>query len=58
MSIRVEKFGNDLNLDDIVGQNPQTKAADTVLDLPLNLAFLEVEAALPKLSVLSSGGIE
>ena len=31
---------------------------DTVPDLPLDLALLDVEASLPKLSPLSSGGIE
>ena len=47
-----------LTLDDIISQNPQVKSLDTVPDLPLDLALLDIESSLPKLSPLSSGGIE
>ena len=54
----INKFKGELTLDDVISQNPQAKAMDPAPDLPLDLAFLDVEASLPKLSVLSSGGIE
>ncbi len=55
---QVNKLKGELSLDDVISRNPQAKALDSVLDLPLDLAFLDVEASLPKLSPLSSGGIE
>lgn len=58
VSMQVNKLKNELTLDDIISQNPQTKAVDAVPDLPLDLAFLDVEVSLPKLSTLSSSGIE
>ena len=47
-----------LDLDDFIGRNPQIKNSDTPADLPKDLAFLEIEGLLPRLSPLSSGGIE
>ena len=47
-----------LTLRDVIDHNPKTKAIENVADLPLDLAFLDVEASLPKLSPLSTGGIE
>jgi hypothetical protein len=47
-----------LTLDDVISRNPQAKALDALPDLPLDLAFIDVEASLPKLSPLSPGGIE
>ncbi len=55
---RVNKLKGELTIDDVISRNPQAKALDAVPDLPLDLAFLDVEASLPKLSPLSSGGIE
>ena len=47
-----------LDLDDLIGRNPQMKTLDIPPDLPKDLAFLEVENALPKLSPLPSVGLE
>ena len=58
VSQQINKLKGELSLDDVISQHPQAKAVDSVPDLPLDLAFLDVEASLPKLSVLSSGGIE
>lgn len=54
----LDKFTDKVTLDDVVSRNPQVKSLETVPDLPLDLALLDVEASLPKLSTLSSGGIE
>ncbi len=56
--LELDKFKDELTLDDMTSQNPRAKSMDTVPDLPLDLALLDVEASLPKLSPLSSGGIE
>lgn len=58
ISLELDKFKDEVTLDDLIGQNPRSKSVDTVPDLPLDLALLDVEAFLPKLSPLSSGGIE
>ena len=58
VSQQIKKLKGELSLDDVISQHPQTKADGSVPDLPLDLAFLDVEASLPKLSVLASGGIE
>lgn len=55
---QVNKLKGGLTLDDVINRNPQATALNSVSDLPLDLAFLDVEASLPKLSPLSSGGIE
>lgn len=47
-----------LALEDTISQDSRVKSMDTVSNLPLDLALLDVEASLPKLSPLSSGGIE
>ena len=47
-----------MTLDDILSQTVQAYASDTISDLPRDLASLDVEGALPKLGVLSSGGKE
>ena len=47
-----------LNLDDFISRNPQLKTLDRPSNLPRDLAILDVEDFLPKLSPLSSGGIE
>ena len=58
VSLDLDKFRNGLTLDDMISRNPQVKSMDAVPDLPLDLALLDVEASLHKLSPLSSGGIE
>ena len=58
VGLELDKFKNKLTLDDMISQNPQVKSMDTVPDLPLDLALLDIESSLPKLSPLSSGGIE
>lgn len=54
----LDKFKDEVTLDDMISQNPRVKSMDSVPDLPLDLALLDVEASLPKLSPLSPGGIE
>lgn len=54
----INELKGELTLDDVISHNPQARAMDSAPDLPLDLAFLDVEASLPKLSILSSGGIE
>ena len=58
VSVHISNLNGKLSLDDLTSQNHQTKAIEIAPDLPLDLAFLDVEASLPKLSPLSSGGIE
>ena len=58
VSLELDRFEDGLTLDDVISQNPRVKSMATVPDLPLDLALLDVEASLPKLSPLSSGGIE
>lgn len=58
VSLELNKFKNEVTLDDMISQNLRVKSMETVPDLPLDLALLDVEASLPKLSPLSSGGIE
>lgn len=58
VSLELDKFKNEVTLDDMISQNPRVKSMDVMPDLPLDLALLDVEASLPKLSPLSSGGIE
>ena len=55
---QLQSLGHEVSLEEIINRNPQIKALDTVPDLPSDLAFLDVETSLPKLSPLSSGGIE
>lgn len=55
---RLQDVGDDATLDDILSQTVRVYATDAVSDLPRDLAYLDVEGALPKLSVLSSGGKE
>lgn len=56
--LELDKFKDEVTLEDMISQNPRVMSMDTVPDLPLDLALLDVEASLPKLSPLSSGGIE
>ena len=52
------KSKDKLALEDTISQDSRVKSMDTVSNLPLDLTLLDVEASLPKLSPLSSGGIE
>ena len=54
----LDKYKDKVTLDDMICQNSRVKSMDIVPDLPLDLALLDVEACLPKLSPLSSVGIE
>ena len=56
--LKLDKSKDEVTLEDMISQNPRVKSMDTVPDLPLDLALIDVEASLPKLSPLSSGGIE
>lgn len=47
-----------LDLDDIISRTSLRKPADVPADLPRALDSLDVENLLPKLSPLSSGGVE
>lgn len=58
LSQQIGKLKSKIDNEDVISRNPQTKALDHLADLPKDLAFLEIEAALPKLSPLSAGGIE
>ena len=58
VGLDLDKLKDKLTLDDMISQNSQMKSMDTVPDLPLDLALLDIESSLPKLSPLSSGGIE
>ena len=58
VSLELDKFKVEVTLDDVISQNPRMRSLKTVPDLPLDLAMLDVEASLPKLSPLSNGGIE
>ena len=53
-----ERLAPRLNLDDFFSQKENVNGSDLLCDLPRDLAVLDVEAALPKLSPLSSGGKE
>lgn len=55
---RLQGLGDDVTLDDILSQTVQAYAPNLISDLPRDLASLDVEGALPKLSVLSSGAKE
>ena len=56
--LELDKAKQEVMLDDVLSQSSRMKSMDTVPDLPLDLALLDVEASLPKLSPLPSGGIE
>ncbi|KAI9849162.1 MAG: hypothetical protein M1837_005392 [Sclerophora amabilis] len=51
---RIDASGD--TLDDILGQIVQGNVSNQTLDLPRDLAALDIEGTLPKLSMLPSGG--
>ena len=55
---QAERVDGEVNLDDLLSQTANVKESQILADLPRNLAFLDVEGTLPRLSSLSSGGKE
>ena len=55
---RVEVAGGTLELDDLLRNGVNAKASQETPDLPADLAFIDVESSLPKLSTLVSSGGE
>ena len=53
-----DRAGPDESLDELLKRVAKTTVQDDVPDLPADLAFLEVESLLPKLSPLALGGAE
>ncbi|KAL8831838.1 MAG: hypothetical protein Q9191_000627 [Dirinaria sp. TL-2023a] len=58
LQIPRDKLGREASLDDLFSPGAKRSASDSPPDLPRDLAFLDVEALLPRLSSLSSGGVE
>lgn len=58
VGLHFDKLKDKVTLDDMISHNPRVESMGAVSDLSLDLALLDVEASLPKLSTLSSGGIE
>jgi len=50
--LRLDNLPGKVSLDDIMNRGSQVQDAHTELDLPTELAFLDIEAVLPKLSIL------
>ena len=57
-ALQLSKLRPHLGIDDVINQNPEIRALDVPPDLPRDLAQLEVEAVLPRLSPLSFDGLE
>ena len=55
---QLDKLDGASTLDDILQKGLQNVLPDGLLDLPSELAFLDIEGILPKLSVLPVGGRE
>ncbi len=55
---QLKKPGIEKSLDEILSEGTQSGILDSLADLPLDLAFLDIEGTLPKLSTLAIGGIE
>lgn len=55
---QIKKSGVEKSLDDIWSEGAQSSFLDSLSDLPLDLAFLDIEGSLPKLSTLAIGGTE
>lgn len=53
-----DKVGGELGLDNLLDQMNKGAKSHLPSDLPGDLAFLDVEQVLPRLSPLSSGGKE
>ena len=50
--LRLDNLPDKVSLDDILNRGSQVQNTQAELDLPTELAFLDIEAVLPKLSVL------
>ena len=55
---QLERPGTEKSLDEILSEGTQSGILGSVSDLPLDLAFLDIEGTLPKLSTLAMGGTE
>jgi anaphase-promoting complex subunit 4 len=55
---RINEIGKDVTLDDVLSRGLKALDSDAPLDLPADLAFLDAESVLPKLSVLPAVGKE
>lgn len=58
MRTQTEKVGRELSLDDLLNQRNKGDQSHLASDLPRDLAFLDIEQVLPRLSPLSSEGKE
>lgn len=58
LSQRLQNSTERVTIEDVISHNPTVKTIETSPNLPLDLAFLDVEGSLPKLSPLPSGGVE
>lgn len=54
----VKESGGEITLDDVLSKGTKRNISEVLSDLPLDLAFLDVEGTLPKLSSLTVGGTE
>lgn len=55
---RVGELGKEVTLDDVVSRGLKSLDPAAPLDLPADLAFLDIESVLPKLSTLPAAGKE
>ena len=58
IDLSIRNLGPDTSLDEIFNRGNPSLTHDELPDLPSDLAFLDVEAMLPKLSTLAPGGAE
>lgn len=55
---QIGNVGGELSVDDLLSQRNKGDKSHLAPDLPRDLAFLDIEQVLPRLSPLSSGGKE
>ena len=58
VKVQLGKSGRENSLEDVLSDGALSSNVDSLSDLPLDLAFLDIEETLPKLSTLAMGGIE
>ena len=58
MNLPMSGSGPDISLENLLSRGNRSNTTDEPLDLPSDLAFLDVEAMLPKLSSLMSSTAE
>lgn len=58
IELSIRNLGPDTSLDEIFNRGNPSLTHDEVPDLPSDLAFIDVESMLPKLSALAPGGAE